>query len=71
MRNDRYVTPQESDYKVRAEDLSTQLHILKLRYRYIIHLFQDAEQNRQSNTIAGYRFWPSLFHRLFHRARQQ
>lgn len=40
MRNHRYVTPQESDYKALAEGLSMQLHILKLRYHYICTCFR-------------------------------
>lgn len=67
MRKHRYVIPQEPDYKALAEDLSTQLHILK----HICIRMHDEEQNRQHDTITGHRFWPSLCHQLFHRARQQ
>lgn len=73
MRNHRHTTLQEPDYKALAENLATQLHILKLHYHYIFTRIrtQDEEQKKQPDIIADHRFWPSLWHRLFHKARQQ
>lgn len=73
MREHRQVTPPEPDYKELAEDLATQLHILKLRHHYMLQSQQDekTQQNRQPGTVAGHRFWQSLCHHLFHRVRQQ
>lgn len=55
MRNHRHATPQESTYKALAENLSTKLHILKLRYHYIFTCIrmQDEEQNKQPATVFG------------------